>query len=209
MKNFIRGFAAVFICAGVLTLGIPSEAKIRPSEVIPVNRMETAVRWAIAIAKNPRHGYSQGKENASRKYPYTGSREGPDYDCASFVYYALENAGFPVIAAWQNNPLSWKRYRGRQMTGDTDTIWPDLQAVGGFTKYAWEDVSDSLKRGDILCDPRDHVAIYIGDGMTVEAHGVENPIGGKWRTGDQGGEIHFYDSYDRGWVEVYRISGTY
>ncbi len=210
MRRWIFGFAVACMCTIALSCRIDAAgAGVPSSEVISVNRMETAVRWAIAIAKNPRCGYSQGKENASRRYPYTGSREGPDYDCASFIYYALENAGFPVIGAWQANPASWERYRGRQLTGDTDTIWTDLQAVGGFTRYAWEDVSDSLERGDILCDPRTHAAIYIGGGKTVEAYGVENPIGGRWRTGDQGGEISFYEADDRVWVEVYRYTDTY
>ena len=32
------------------------------------------------------------------------------------------------------------------------------------------------------------MAIYIGNGKTVEARGVNNPKGGEYRTGDQGGE---------------------
>ncbi|MBR2734090.1 MAG: hypothetical protein IKD80_07595, partial [Selenomonadaceae bacterium] len=66
---------------------------------------------------------------------------------------------------------------------------------------------DNLQRGDILCRPQFHVAIYIGDGKTVEARGVNNPRGGDWSTGDQGGEIDFYDAYGRGWTEVYRYVG--
>ena len=73
-------------------------------------------------------------------------------------------------------------------------------------KYEWDDVKDSLKRGDILCNPQYHVAIYIGDGKTVEARGVNNPRGGDWITGDQGGEIDFYDAYGRTWIEVYRFT---
>ena len=175
---------------------------------VPDNPMERAVEWAIQIAENPIHGYSQGAENATPSCPYTGSREGPDYDCSSLVYHALDHAGFDIIAAWRKNPACWSRYNGTQETGDADTIWPDLQAIGGFAKYRWLDVKDDLRRGDILCDPEHHVAFYIGNGKTVEARGVNNPRGGDWRTGDQGGEIDFYSPYGRGWTEVYRYVGA-
>ena len=168
--------------------------------------MEKAVQWAIAIAKDPVHGYSQGEENATESHPYTGSRESPDYDCSSLVYHALDYAGFDIIAAWQQNPAYWNRYHGQQETGDADTIWTDLQVIGGFTRYAWNDIKDHLNRGDILCTPKHHVAIYIGDGKTVEARGVNNPRGGDWVTGDQGGEIDIYEAYGRGWTEVYRFT---
>ncbi|MBQ1511129.1 MAG: hypothetical protein IIZ54_09615 [Selenomonadaceae bacterium] len=78
--------------------------------------------------------------------------------------------------------------------------------VGGFSKYSWDSVKNNLMRGDILCDPQYHVAIYIGNGKTVEARGVNNPRGGDWRTGDQGGEIDFYEAQGRNWKEVYRYT---
>ena len=170
------------------------------------NRVEMAVQWAIGIANDQSHGYSQGAENATANSPYTGSREGPDYDCSSLVYHAFNHAGFDIIAAWRKNPECYSRYNGDQETGDADTIWADLQTIGGFTKYSWESVKNDLKRGDILCYPEQHVAIYIGDGKTVEARGVNNPRGGDWRTGDQGGEIDFYNAQGRNWTEVYRYT---
>ena len=177
------------------------------SALAAANPMEKAVVWALQIAADSQHGYSQGAENATANNPYTGLREGPDYDCSSLVYHALEHAGFPVIAAWQKNPDYYKLYNGKQLTGDADTIWPDLQKIGGFTKYSWAEVKDNLQRGDILCRPEAHVAIYIGNGKTVEARGVNNPKGGEYRTGDQGGEIDCYSAYGRGWTEVYRYTG--
>ena len=169
-----------------------------------VKKIEKYVQWTIRVADNNVHGYSQGFENATYNHPYTGSREGPDYDCASLVYHALDYAGFPIIAAWKQNPAYYNLYQGKQATGDADTIWTDLQKVGGFARYSWDEVKDDLHRGDILCNPEVHVAVYIGDGKTVEARGVNNPRGGSWRTGDQGGEIDFYNAYGRGWTEVYR-----
>lgn len=173
------------------------------------SRVETAVQWAIEIANDPIHGYSQGVENATPSRPYTGSREGPDYDCASLIYHAFQHAGFDIIGAWHKNPEYMSRYNGRQYSGDADTLWADLQTLGGWKKFSWAEVADNLQRGDILCRPQFHVAIYKGDGLTVEARGVNNPTGlGSYETGDQGGEIDFYDAYGRGWTEVYRYVGN-
>ena len=173
------------------------------------SRVESAVQWAIEIANDPACGYSQGEENATPSRPYTGSREGPDYDCASLIYHAFNHAGFNIIDNWHRNPECMSRYNGRQYSGDADTIWEDLSVDGGWVKYSWAEIADNLQRGDILCRPQFHVAIYIGDGMTVEARGVNNPTGmGRYETGDQGGEIDFYDAYGRGWTEVYRYVGN-
>ena len=165
--------------------------------------IEDAVQWAINIAQDQTHGYSQGATNATVWRPYTGSREGPDYDCSSLVYHALNHAGFPVIDNWHKNPEFMRRYNGTQFTGDADTLWDDLG--DGWQKFTWQEVADNLKRGDILCAPQRHIAIYIGDGLTVEARGVNNPKGGSYATGDQGGEIDFYSAFNRGWTEVYRV----
>ena len=178
-----------------------------PAQAID-SRVESAVQWAIEIAKDDTHGYSQGAENATPSHPYTGSREGPDYDCSSLVYHAFNQAGFNIIDNWHRNPKYFNRYNGRQYSGDADTIWDDLSIDGGWVKYSWAEVADNLQRGDILCRPQFHVAIYIGDGMTVEARGVNNPTGmGRYETGDQGGEIDFYPAQGRGWTEVYRYVG--
>ena len=167
--------------------------------------VEDAVQWAIAIAKDDTHGYSQGAQNATAYNPYTGSRDGPDYDCSSLVYYAFNHAGFHIIENWHKNPKFINRYNGNQYVGDADTILEDLNVDGDWIKYSWLDIKDNLQRGDILCLPQKHVAIYIGDGLTVEARGVNNPTGmGRYETGDQGGEIDFYSAYNRGWTEVYR-----
>ena len=167
------------------------------------SRVESAVQWAIEIANDPIHGYSQGMP------PYTGSREGPDYDCSSLVYHALQHGGFDIIGAWRKNPECMARYGGKQYSGDADTIWADLQVLGGWQKFSWYEIKDNLQRGDILCLPQHHVAIYKGDGLTVEARGVNNPTGrGRYETGDQGGEIDFYSAYGRGWTEVYRYVGN-
>ncbi|MCR5834072.1 MAG: C40 family peptidase [Selenomonadaceae bacterium] len=171
-------------------------------------RVESAVQFAIDIANDNTHGYSQGAENATASNPYTGSRESPDYDCSSLVYHSFEHGGFKIIEAWRNNPEYMARYQGQQYSGDADTIFDDLSVEGGWKKFSWYEIKDNLQRGDILCNPETHVAIYIGDGKTVEARGVNNPTGaGRYETGDQGGEIDFYNAYGRNWTEVYRYVG--
>ena len=191
-----------FLFAMIASLLITSSAQaISP-------RVESAVQWAIDIAKDDTHGYSQGAENATAYNPYTGSRDAPDYDCSSLVYYSFNHAGFHIIENWQKNLKYISRYNGKQRVGDADTIWEDLSVDGGWVKYSWNDIKDNLQRGDILCLPQKHVAIYIGDGKTVEARGVNNPTGmGRYETGDQGGEIDFYPAQGRGWTEVYRYVG--
>ena len=164
--------------------------------------IEDALQFAISIANDNTHGYSQGMP------PYQGSREDPDYDCSSLVYHSLQHAGFHIIDNWHNNPEYLRRYNGKQYSGDADTIWDDLSIDGGWQKFSWYEVADNLQRGDILCTPQRHVAFYLGDGKTVEARGVNNPTGrGRYETGDQGGEIDFYSAYNRGWTEVYRYTG--
>ena len=46
--------------------------------------IEKYVTWAVNIANDNTHGYSQAV------------RWSPDYDCSSFVISALEAAGFPM-----------------------------------------------------------------------------------------------------------------
>jgi len=203
LKSFTFGLFA-FIAVNFCVIESSCEAATKDDVA---NRIERYVSWAESIASNPVHGYSQGEENATEKNPYTGSREGPDYDCSALVYHALQYAGFDMIGAWQQNPDYMKLYKGKQFSGDADTIWPDMQRIGGFKKFTWDEIKNKLQRGDILCDPTRHVAIYIGNGLTVEARGVNNPKGGSYETGDQGGEIDFYNAQNRGWKEVYRYVG--
>ena len=184
----LRKFAITF-CAAMLISSSALAANI-----------EDAVQFAINIANDDSHGYSQGK------YPYQGSREDPDYDCSSLIYHSLQHAGFHTIDNWHKNPEYMRRYNGQQYSGDADTIWGDLGE--GWIKIPWAEAKSNLQRGDILCIPQHHVAFYVGDGKTVEARGVNNPTGrGRYETGDQGGEIDFYDAYGRYWSEVYRYKG--
>lgn len=210
MKKFLK-----FVLAAAVLVNFSAVNAEGNDTKAPCEKIEKSVAWAEEIAKDDIHGYSQGAENATKNNPYTGSREGAlpgaasqDFDCSSLVYWALEKGGFDIIETWQKNPEYMSRYDGKQYSGDADTIWMDLEKIGGFKKFSWDEVKNNLMRGDILCIPEEHVAIYIGNGKTVEARGVNNPKNkGHYETGDQGGEVDFYEAQGRGWTEVYRYVG--
>ena len=111
------------------------------------------VKWALAIADDDSHGYSQIHRNGD-----------PDYDCSSFIWYALNQAGFDVGSYAFATPSM-----------------PSVLQAAGFEMF---DINSGtqLEPGDILL--RDgHTEIYIGDGKTVGAHcdencGITGPLGG-------------------------------
>ena len=117
-----------------------------------MGNLNKAVSWAIGIAHDDSHGYDQ--EN----------RNGPDYDCSSFVGTALHNAGFPV------SPYSTTR-----------NLVPQLRAAG------FVDCKPPYKKGDIHITPGHHVVMSIDASSIVHSSiNEKNDItGGK--TGDQTG----------------------
>lgn len=139
------------------------------------------VSWAIKIAADNTHGYSQAV------------RWAPDYDCSSFVISALEAAGLPM-----------KAY-GASYTGNMGQA---LKACG-FTKVKGVNLSTGagLLRGDILLNPATHTEIYIGNNQAVGAHCSET--GGKYgKAGDQtGNEISVQTYRNKNYTEVWRYGG--
>lgn len=140
------------------------------------------VTWAVNIANDNSHGYSQAV------------RWAPDYDCSSFVISALESAGFPM------------RAYGASYTGNMGQA---LKACG-FVKVKGVNLASSagLIRGDILLNPVTHTEIYIGDNKAVGAHCSET--GGKYgKVGDQtGNEISVQTYRNKNYTEVWRYGGT-
>lgn len=114
--------------------------------------LNKAVSWAVGIARDDSHGYDQEHRN------------GPDYDCSSFVGTALHNSGFPV------SPYSTTR-----------NLVPQLRAAG------FVDCKPPYKKGDIHITPGHHVVMSIDASTIVHASINENNdiMGGK--TGDQTG----------------------
>ena len=136
-KAFIRSLSwvlSVMMIFGVIVI-IPITANAIDS------KLEKAVQWAINIANDDSHGYSQ--EN----------RWGPDYDCSSFVISALKNAGIDVgNASFTGNMVDELSKRNFQYIS-----WSDTGGVSG------------LRRGDIMWRSG-HTEMYIGNNQQVGAH---------------------------------------
>lgn len=145
-------------------------------------KVEKAVRWAVGIANDNRHGYDQS------------SRWGLDYDCSSLVISAFEQAGIKLKSG------------GATYTGNMY----DVAIKKGF-KNVITSVNRAngagIKRGDILLNTQHHAALATGNGQIVQASANEfgRATGGK--TGDQtGNEILTKGYYNFPWDYVLRFS---
>ncbi len=110
------------------------------------SRVESAITWAINIANDDTHGYSQS------------SRNGPNYDCSSFVSTAFKNGGFSVSGSLNTSSMA------------------NAFVNVGFTKYKKGEVT--IQRGDILLKPGSHVELYLGDNKCVAAHDNYDGVSG-------------------------------
>lgn len=146
--------------------------------------VEKAVKWAVGIANDNSHGYDQA------------SRWGnPDYDCSSLIISAFEQAGIKLKSAGAT-------YTGN-MYGTARSI--GFADVTGSTNLA---TASGMKRGDILLNRKNHVAMYLGNGQIVQASINEKGgiTGGK--PGDQTGrEIWTRSYYNFPWNDVLRYVG--
>ncbi|MFQ6192432.1 peptidoglycan amidohydrolase family protein [Bifidobacterium longum] len=137
------------------------------------------VDWAVSVAKDDKHGYSQPNRGGD-----------PDYDCSSFVWAALRHAGFDV----GSSPFN------------TDGMDSVLKAAG-FERSDFRDVA-SLQAGDVVWADG-HTEIYMGDGEFVgahwdERHGVEGRTPGD-QTGD---EIGVTSTLNARYTRVYRAPAS-
>lgn len=142
--------------------------------------IEQACNFAIEIARDDSHGYSQ---DANKRWG------NPDFDCSSLVISAFKSAGLPLKSTYTGN-----------MLGDF--------LNNGFEKVVINMATgEGLQRGDVLLNIKKHTALYIGDGQIVNATGSEN--GGKYgREGDQtGNEIRIQPYYNKPWDCVLRYTG--
>ena len=137
--------------------------------------IEKAVSWAVSIAQDDSHGYSQQK------------RWGPDYDCSSLVISAYEQAGVPVKEA------------GATYTGNMRVAFEKC----GFSVLFYR-MGMTLVRGDVLLNEKHHTALYLCNGQIVQASIAETgKIYGK--EGDQTTrEIEVRNVYRYGWNYILR-----
>ena len=137
-----------------------------------------AVSWAVGIAQDDSHGYSQQK------------RWGPDYDCSSLVISAYEQAGVPVKEA------------GATYTGNMRAAFQKC----GFSVLFYRS-GMTLVKGDILLNERRHTAMYIGDGRVVHASINEKGTITGGTSGDQTGKeicVRSFYAPSYGWDYVLR-----
>lgn len=147
-----------------------------------MGKLENAVQWMINLANDDSHGYDQAH------------RWGPNYDCASAVISAWEQAGVPV------------KTNGASYTGDM----ADAFLRTGFTNVISQvDLAsgNGLKRGDVLLKPHSHTAMYIGNSQLVHASINEFGETEGGQSGDQTGkEICIASYYNKPWSYVLRCT---
>jgi len=143
---------------------------------------EQALQWAINIANDQRHGYSQ-----------TNRWGNPDYDCSSLVLSAYKKAGINTGQATYTGNMRSELLKH----GFSDvTASCNLSTCGG------------LQRGDILLyhlsGTQGHTALYAGNKTIVHARGQSY---GSSAPGDQGSEIAVTPYSRSRWATVLRYTG--
>ena len=140
--------------------------------------IEKAVQWAINIANDNSHGYSQV------------DRWGPDYDCSSFVIQAYEQAGVPV------------RQGGASYTGNMRGAFLGCGFMD-VTNLVNLSTGAGLQPGDVLLNYSAHTCIAIGNGKVANCRTDE----GHPQAGDQSGnEIRIQSYWNYPWNCVLRYT---
>ena len=127
--------------------------------------IDSAVTWAIGIAKDNSHGYSQNV------------RWGPSYDCSSLVISAYQQAGVPV------------KSRGASYTGNMRSVFKSC----GFVEVPKPWTTATLKKGDVLLNEASHTVLYIGNGQIVNARTSEGTTDTADNSGNEIRVQSYYD----------------
>ena len=176
--NKIKKATAVLACSAIVA-GSGIFTTSVPSANAAYSNLQKAVNWAISIANDNTHGYSQTNRDGN-----------PDYDCSSLVIAAMKNGGIKVGNA------SYTGNMKDQFTKN-DFTWIDWNTLGGI---------NNLQYGDVLfyrINGSGHTEIYIGNGQTVGAH--SNYDG---KAGDSSGREINISKVSRGkWQGVLRYKG--
>lgn len=150
-----------------------------------MSKVQSAVDYAIRIAKDDTHGYDQVNRWGN-----------PNFDCSGLVITAYEQAGVPVKTNGATYTGNMKRVFLK--TGFTDVI-----------KMVNLKTGEGLLPGDVLLKEGSHTALYIGNGQIVHASINEKgkTTGGK--SGDQTGkEILVQKYYNKPWNCVLRYANS-
>ena len=140
--------------------------------------VEKAVQWAINIANDNSHGYSQV------------DRWGPDYDCSSFVIQAYEQAGIPVRQGGAS-------YTGNMRGAFLGCGFTDVTSLVNLNNGA------GLQPGDVLLNYSAHTCIAVGNGKVANCRTDE----GHPQAGDQSGnEIRIQNYWNFPWNCVLRYT---
>jgi len=140
--------------------------------------IEKAVRFAIDIANDNYHGYSQARR---------GDR---DTDCSKIVIDGLKVAGFDTGAA---------TYTGNMLAPILSAGFKDVTNLINLR------TGEGLKRGDILLRPKTirrggHAAFFIGNGQIVQAQADYDGVYGDGNSR----EIRIQAYYDSPFIFVLR-----
>ena len=150
---------------------------LRAATKIEIHR-ERYVQWAVSIANDDTHGYTQD----------VVLRWGPDYDCSSLVISSLKKTGLNA---------GYATYTGNMRSELT---------AHGFKWHT--DFSNLKRGDILLVhsSKRQHTEIYLGENMTVGAHIAENgTVFGT--TGDQTGHEIDVGPYYKIWDGYLRYKG--
>ena len=129
-----------------------------------MGKIQKMIDYAVAIANDDSHGYSQVRRWKS---------QGTDRDCSSLMYESANAAGYNVTVG-----PSGVHYTGSMVA--------DFKRAG-FTAVRFDGNLSDLDPGDILVNETYHTEMYIGNGQFVGAHGPEGD-GVDGKPGDQTGD---------------------
>ena len=175
-KHFFSFITAVIMMFSSFSL-LPTK------NIIPIkanaldSHIESALQWAVNIANDNSHGYSQT------------SRWGPDYDCSSLVISALKQAGIDVGSA------SWTGEMRANLTAHGFT-WIPWSSLGG---------SGNLQRGDILLNELYHTEFCLSSTQLVGANSNRGYSQTGDQTGTEIYIKNYFD-YSSGWDGILRYT---
>lgn len=135
------------------------------------------VEWAKRIADENKVGYADPTGGHMNDWARrdNGHRNELDrtprgyVDCSSFCWYAISRNG------WGNVSPFDKKTEDKGIYGPfTTSSAEEYMSKINCSKTDWDGNVDNLRPGDILLKPGHHMAIYIGDGRTVEANNTSD-----------------------------------